>query len=582
MTAAKLAAAAALARVATAAIDFSSCPQLNAEITREMGIELPTFDCATLDVPLDYTDDNSEDLELNLFRINATKEPILGNVLINFGGPGGTGAENLPVWADQLRDIIGAQWNLLSWDPRGTGKTIPFKCTPAGFTSSTNTKRDLGSLVSTNLTEGFLEFGWEYAGEIADVCEEQASEVGSLVGTAFVARDVMEIVDALDDGLLNYYGWSYGSALGSYIAAMFPERVGRMVLDGNLNPHDYQAGTYVNAAADIDKAFDGFLETCFEAEEDCSLYSLVLPNKTEDLLTAINDGLMPLSAFANSGLQTYLTWIVVKNAAVQPLYFPRLWPQLSDTITLLLNSTTLPNTTTSTNGTTYDEAVNAVLGIRASDAIFQANSSDEYLPVVEQEAEVSKSFSDVYYVSLWASARWKMPAKERYWGDFRATTKNPILYVNGEYDPVTPIVGAYNGNSGFEGSVVLAHSGYGHGVLASPSQCVNEYVQQYFKDASLPDNGTVCKPDNTVLEVWEAMVNATSATNGSSNGTSSGSGPSQTSGGAADQTSSGMPDQTSSGSDPQQTGNGASAVSASFGATFASVVMLAGMAAANL
>ncbi|KAK3046035.1 hypothetical protein LTR09_012448 [Extremus antarcticus] len=580
MTTTKFAAAAALIRVAIAALDFSPCAQLNTAIARELAIDIATFECANLSVPLDYTDDASDELELSLFRVAATEEPVLGNVLINFGGPGGTGAENLPAWADKLRDIIGPQWNLVSWDPRGTGKTIPFQCTPpVGFSSTTNTKRDLGSLVSTNVTETFLNVGWEYAGQFADACLEQANETGSLIGSAFVARDVMEIVDALDDGeLLNYYGWSYGTALGSYIAAMFPERVGRMVLDGNLNPHDYQSGTYVDAAADIDSAFDGFLTTCFEAQEDCSFYSLVQPNTTGDLLTAMNTALAPLAKVANTGLQAYLTWLTVKNSAIQPLYFPRQWPQLADEITLLVNATTTTPPTTpnvTSNATRYDEAENAVIGIRASDATFQANLSREYLPIVEQSAQVSDSFSDVFYFSLWASARWRMPAKERYWGDFRETTNTPILYVNGQYDPVTPIVGAYNASSGFAGSVVLAHSGYGHGLLASPSRCAAEFVQQYFKDATLPANGTVCEPDASLLETWEAVVKASSTTsNGSSNGTSSSSGPGQS--------SSGSPGQTSSGSAPAQTGSGASVASGAFAATIGSAVMLVCLVFASL
>lgn len=584
MTTTKFATAAALISVAAAAINFEACPQLNAQITRELPatVELATFECANLNVPLDYTDETSdEELELDLFRVPATEEPVLGSVLVNFGGPGGTGAQNLPAYASQLRDIIGSQWNLLSWDPRGTGKTIPYRCElPTGTSSSTNTKRDLGSLVSTNVTEGFLEVGWDYAGQIADTCYEQDDGTAELIGTAFVARDVMQIVDALDDGDLNFYGWSYGSALGDYIAAMFPDRVGRMVLDGNVNPHDYQSGTYVEAAADIDSAFDGFLQTCFEAQDDCSLYSFVQPNSTEDLLTTINTALRPLAPLANTGLQAYLAWLNVKSLPIQPLYFPGTWPNFADTLTLLLNTTdpnALPMPNTTSNGT-YDESENAVFGIRAGDATFQANSSDEYLPVVQQEATISDSFSDVTYISLWVSARWRLPAKERYWGDFQETTNTPILFVNGQYDPITPINGAYNASAGFEGSVVLAHSGYGHGLLASPSTCAADYIQQYFKDASLPENGTVCQPDSSPLELWQAVVEASStASNGSSNGTSSSSGPRGTS------SASGSPDQTSSGSEaPQQTGAGARVASGAFSATIASVVMLVGLVVVNL
>jgi hypothetical protein len=72
-------------------IDFQPCPQLNQEIAALFdGVQLTPFECAKLSVPLDYTVSNSEPLALDLFRVPATEKPVLGSVLINFGGPGGT------------------------------------------------------------------------------------------------------------------------------------------------------------------------------------------------------------------------------------------------------------------------------------------------------------------------------------------------------------------------------------------------------------------------------------------------------------------------------------------------------------
>lgn len=489
-------------------ISFHPCPELNANITTITGVKGTPFDCAKLSVPLDYTNSKSELLELALFIVNATEEPVLGTVLINFGGPGGTGAENLPAWAEQARNTIGAQWNLLSWDPRGTGNTIPFQCNLTDLTGPIDTtlKREVSTLVSTNLTAVFLNGGWEAAGQVADHCYSEANKTGSLIGTAFVARDMIEIVDALnEDGLLRYYGWSYGTALGSYVAAMFPERVERMVLDANLNPHDYQAGHYGDSAHDTDKAFDGFLQTCFDAMDDCAFYTSVQPKTTQDLLDAINSALTPFALNATSGYEAYITYQNLKSIFVTPLYFPRTWPELAETLAALLNRTTTePASSPAT--LTYGAAENAVFGIRASDATFIANSSDEYLAQVEYQGTVSSGFSDIIYSAFWPSAQWRMPAKERYRGDFQVQTKIPILYINGEFDPVTPLVNAYNASAGFRGSVVLPHSGYGHGIFSNPSQCVAKHVQAYFKNATLPSEDAHCEPDISPLQMWEAVV----------------------------------------------------------------------------
>jgi hypothetical protein len=221
-------------------------------------------------------------------------------------------------------------------------------------------------------------------------------------------------------------------------------------------------------------------------------------------------------------------------------YFPSQWPKFAATLAGILTGTGQ----TSPAPPVYGVAEQAVIGIRASDAIFKPNSSEEYLPVLAAQAAVSPSFSDVMYASFWISARWRMvssckcndidlntladflglqPAKERYWGNFSTRTKTPILYINGEYDPVTPLENAYNASAGFAGSVVLSHSGYGHGLFASPSKCAANYVQAYFKNATLPPNGTHCEPDLTLLQTWEqAVLSAAATTNSSTNSTTNG------------------------------------------------------------
>lgn len=508
-------------------LDFQPCPRLNSEISEMMNGRISEFDCATLSVPLDYTESSSGSLDLSLFRVNATQEPVLGSVLMNFGGPGGTGAENLPAFAEMAHAVIGPQWNLISWDPRGTGYTIPFVCDLEAIASIPERKRQLGTLVSTNLTAVFLNGGWELAGELAEYCASSANETAALIGTAFTARDMMEIVDALgEDGLLRYYGISYGTALGSYAAAMFPDRIERMVLDANVNPHDYQAGHYGQFANDIDAAFAGFLEACFDAADDCALYSLLQPNSTQDLLDVINLVLTPFAIDAATGIEGYLNYLGVKGIFIQPLYFPGSWPGFAQTLASAFNGTLEPPTE-QPDLVPYGDAVNAVIGIRASDATFIANTTAQYLPQVRFQANVSRGFSDVAYFSLWASAQWTIPAKERYWGDFQSNTKTPILYVNGEFDPVTPLVNAYNGSASFNGSVVLPHGGYGHGIFADPSSCVAEHVQAYFLNATLPSEDARCEPDVSLVQMWTATVqgsevNFTNSTSGSEADTTGG------------------------------------------------------------
>ena len=484
-------------------INWQPCPELNKNIIAIVGDGGPTFDCAKLSVPLDYTNPKSEPLELDLFKVNATKEPVLGTVLINFGGPGGTGAENLPRWGTEMAANIGEQWNLLSWDPRGTGKTIPFDCKIEGTGASTSTrKRDTGVLVSANITEYFINAGWDTAGKIADACYNAMNETGSYIGSAFVARDMMKIVDALgEDGLLRYYGWSYGTALGSYVAAMFPERVERVVLDANVNPHDYQAGHYGDFLVDVDKTLAAFFKECLKNKDDCALAQYTNANTTADLIEPINQLLRPQLANATTSFEAWTSFSSLGAKIHSDLYFPADWPTLAETIISVLNGSAA-KAAGAAPSLTYEkynlgEPWSSV-GIRASDSLWRPKSLEEQLPQVKRQASLSVLNSPAE--GIWPAQRWKMNAKERYEGDFKVKTKHPILYVNSEYDPSTPLANAYNGSKSFEGSVVLPHSGYGHGIVVDPSACVASKIQAYFKDGVLPEPGSHCEPD---LGPWE-------------------------------------------------------------------------------
>lgn len=496
---------------------WNSCSKLNENVTEltatlSLGVAEP-FECSKLSVPLDYTDPDSAPLNLDLFRVKATKEPVLGTILYNPGGPGGNAGVNFPAVASDLRASVGEQYHLLSWDPRGTGYTIPFVCSVTEETTALSRKRDIQTLSTYNMTNLFLNGGWDAGGEYAEACQASTNvTTGSLIGTAFLARDMLEIVDSLgEDGLLRYYGHSYGTVLGSYFAVMFPDRVERMVLDANLDPTDYRDGTYGDNIVDIDKTFYAFLGACFENKDECALATFVNANSTGDLFDIVDLYVAQLAAEVID-VETFELYAPFKQAILQGLYFPSQWPAFAETIVTIL-STEYASTESEADSDaenqseskseatpwTYGSAAGAGIGIRGSDATFKPTSAEEYLPTLENQINVS-SFADVWYSSAWISAQWKMPAKERFYGEFSAKTRHPILYVNGEYDPVTPLAHALRASKGFEGSVVLSHSGFGHGVFADPSSCVHEYTRAFFKDGVLPEEGTHCETD---LGPWE-------------------------------------------------------------------------------
>lgn len=126
----------------------------------------------------------------------------------------------------------------LLFSNRGTDATLNFTCTEDAFTEGMAASWQLDS----SQAEIIEKRTWATAGATAGICVTQGNgeAIGELVGTAFTARDMARVAEVLDDdSLIRYWGFSYGTLLGATIAAMFPERVDRMVLDGVLNPHEY-------------------------------------------------------------------------------------------------------------------------------------------------------------------------------------------------------------------------------------------------------------------------------------------------------------------------------------------------------
>lgn len=184
-------------------IDWSPCNQT--ELT-SWGAFIAA-DCGTLNVPLDYSNESStEKLPLELLRVPAAVQPTKGSILFNFGGPGEPGRSGLASLDTVLRNLTGASYDLIAFDPRGNGKTIPFLC------GSTDLEAQdfLNGLAQTpNASDTQRGRSWARAQVDAERCVAQNNETASLIGTAFGARDLISVVDALgEDGMLRYWGES--------------------------------------------------------------------------------------------------------------------------------------------------------------------------------------------------------------------------------------------------------------------------------------------------------------------------------------------------------------------------------------
>ncbi|KAL9561265.1 hypothetical protein ACKAV7_014620 [Fusarium commune] len=465
------------------------------------------LDCAKLDVPLDYTSlSTGATIPLQLIKIKATKKPFKGSVLYNPGGPGGSGVESIAIGGPSKRDILGGHYDLIGFDPRGTGRTIPFVCPSArSANSSALARRDFNTLPQSNTWDEIRTTVWKAAESLAEACYKDQEEHGRFISTPFTARDMISIVDALDQGpKINYWGTSYGTVLGQVFGSMFPDRIGRMLLDGNMPADDYATTTWISSSRDTERALMNLFNECVEAgPESCSLAEYSGKDTTgRDLMTAVNklfDGLIGKS-FPEEPSVTG-DFVVAKMKAIigSFLFSPKQFPQAIERILYALSGNWTGALTPPPAAIVSEWNAGgafAVLGISCSDSSFRAETPDDLYSIYRAHL-AQGSFADGRLSDQLYCSRWRFDAAEKInTNELRnVKTSFPVLFLNGIYDPVTPVSNVWEVSARFRDSRVLIYEGAGHGFTTHPSNCTNEAVRKYFDDGKLPEVGTTCKPN---------------------------------------------------------------------------------------
>ncbi len=202
-------------------IAWSPCPNVSG------------YSCGTLRVPLDYADPSRGSVTLAVMEHPVPQSK--GVIVFNPGGPGESGVLILPILASLVPDAVKDQFTLVSFDERGTGSSEPLLCGPSAAAASSAVA---GTLAATRV---FADLGRS--------CRARYPALFPTVNTTTSARDMDQLRAALGVKTIDYYGLSYGTALGSVYAQLFPHRVGAMVLDGAV---DANLSLITDAHADAD------------------------------------------------------------------------------------------------------------------------------------------------------------------------------------------------------------------------------------------------------------------------------------------------------------------------------------------
>ena len=256
--------------------------------------------CANLQVPLDYDDQLFGTTNIAFVKSDGDS-PDAEDVLFNPGGPGVSGIDHLRQGNKELRaGGIGSKYNLIGFDPRGVGYSGPnLNCfTDPAASQYYDTLLDTKNVVANNkvvLTQQYAEadaFGkWCSAALI--------NSTAGYAGTVAVAQDMLHFVKLragsrdqdTDNAKLNFYGASYGTILGSTFATMFPDRVGKFVLNGVADVEDWYKGDKITNLNQLDGAVEFFFSECYAEKEQCDF------NKNATSVDQIKDRLYVTPGF---------------------------------------------------------------------------------------------------------------------------------------------------------------------------------------------------------------------------------------------------------------------------------------------
>src|SRR5580698_4142201 len=211
-------------------------------------------DCTMLSVPVNYADPGGRHISLALDMIPATA-PVSqqqGILLVNPGGPGGSGLSLAAEVAQELSPGVARDYDIIGFDPRGVGSSVPqLSCDPSFFSGP------LPNYIPASAAAEQVNIN--RAKTYADDCEQKFGWLLPYMTTKNVARDLDSIRAAFGVAKINYFAFSYGTYIGQVYATLFPQRVRRMVLDSTVDP----TRVWYTDNVDQDYAFQGRLNAFY-------------------------------------------------------------------------------------------------------------------------------------------------------------------------------------------------------------------------------------------------------------------------------------------------------------------------------
>ena len=470
----------------TSAVDESTTGIVWGECTSSK-LQSAGAECGFLSVPLDHSQPNGTTIQLAISRVkhNESAAKFQGILLVNPGGPGGSGLDYVSI-RKTLPEAVSLAYDWIGFDPRGVGSSQPvLSCLPGYFAGPRP------NYIPSDIK--LRRFWLKHSRSYALACAQNNPELLKHMATINTVKDMESIRVALGRGRINFYGYGYGTYLGQIYSTLYPKRVRRMVLDANVDPRH----VWFKANLEEDLVFEHNTRRWFRwVAKHHSVYGL---GKTQQhVAKRWRDSLEQLQTNPANGIIGPAEWADVFLSAALARF---IWPSLANAFSLWANQNNSDalvsmylNYDTPGNDITYA----AYLATTCTDAPWPR--SGNYI-----RRENRRTFSKAPLFT-WQNAWFNGPCQ--YWPEHGRTRVN----VNGsEVDAIlligeiTEAAAVFRGNFEIRRRFPRARLIGIPGIPMNPgnlygNECVNNLVAKYLHSGGLPARKTgdhadlVCSP----------------------------------------------------------------------------------------
>ncbi|SDT39973.1 alpha/beta hydrolase [Actinoplanes derwentensis] len=428
--------------------------------------------CAEIDVPVDWSKTNGSTVTIALAKLPATDQArSLGPLLINPGGPGGSGVNFAYGAADAFSTAITDRFDIIGFDPRGQARSNVINC-------------DLDAIIAQSALL-YPKSGAEFSAlreanrALVQTCSALSGPLVKFADTASVARDMDAIRAGLGVPKISYYGVSYGTMIGQQYAELFPGRIRAMTLDSNMD-HAQNIASYQKwETLAMEDSFLQFTAWC-DRTAACALHDEGALAYYDALYARAEDGDLVVDGWQVKPEE-------LLNLIFGYLYDPAGWFFLAEDLLWVGGDT---DSARSKRG---EPVPNGYLPVMCSDFRFELGSYAQLRALEKAQNRLAPhtrlnplAWTDLTGCQNWPYRVTNPPHK------LKASPKlPPILLSNSRYDVATPYQWGQSLASQLPSATFLTYDGVGHGTYWL-SPCAQAAIDTYLVERRTPAKGSHC------------------------------------------------------------------------------------------